>query len=328
MTVAAPEAPASENAQQNEFGNSFAEEKTGAGQAAPESAASENTPADDSSGSGAGDADVSSGIDEGLAELAKSYGLDPTQWPDQASLSRAVANFDRQLANFARQGFGQQQPQEPQRQAALQQQQRQNQPPSDFKLDLKALPKEGYDEEMSRFSEGVVNAMQALHGHLSPQLQAFEQRFGEIAPVLEKVQAMEQFMQAQAQERYASDMDAAFGSLGPEWEERFGKGPMGSLQPHSAQVADRLKLESELEAIQRGDAMMGRRQSFQQQFKRALAAAFGDHLPTIERRKIAKAAAERKNGALARPANRSGKPLDHESAVIEKLRAWREKQSD
>lgn len=299
---------------------------TAANDTVPASGANES-PADESSGDGAGDGDESSAIDEGLAELARSYQLDPSAWHDKASLEKAVTQFDRLLSHYAQHGFG-----EPagQRQQPPTNANGEQKPVSLKRLEmaLKPLPKDQYDEAQVQFSEGVVQYLQSLHDSVYSQLEAYEQRFGQLAPYQEKVNAFEQFMDNQARERYATDMDGAFSKLGPEWEDRFGKGAMGSLSPHSPQVADRKLLEKELISIQHGDALMKRNQTFQQQFDRALRAAFGEHLPTIERRKIAKQAAGRQNGAAARPNRRNGAPLKHEDAVLQKLAGWVEKVSE
>jgi hypothetical protein len=267
------------------------------------------TDAVENSGVVDGGAVENSGIDEGLVATAKSYGLNPEHWPNGESLQRAVTQFDMIRAHQLQQSAMQyQQPQgKPETQAQTQARQ---------KLDFdKLLPKEQFDENL-------VSALKSIYEDLHGELEAKDKKLTEFEPLREKVSQFEQYMQQQAAVQYESQMDGFFNGLGKEWEDVFGKGELRQLPPRSVQVANRLKLDQALGQIQQIDAMQGQRGSLTSQQQRALHLAFGDQLPTIERRKLAIQGHERKNGALARPASKQGKPLDPEAASIASIGQW------
>lgn len=264
--------------------------------------------------SGAEDQPVEdSGVDEGLKELARSYDLDPDVFPNQEQLEKAVTHFDRLLTQRARDGWSK--PEQAEKPAEK------TQPASlsrfDFKELEKVLPKDQYDEN-------ILKAFQALDGHYASQMEALAQRFPEVQSLQEKVSLFDQFLQQQEQRQYEQKLDGFFDGLGEEWGELFGKGPLSAMKNPKA-ARERVKFSEELAAIQFGDSQLGRQQTFEQQAQRALRAAFGSHETTHQRRKIATAANQRRNGALSRPASKTGKPLNPEAVAIAKVKEWQAK---
>lgn len=258
-------------------------------------------------------------IDEALAELARFHELDPADFSSREQLERAVGRLDRIYSHRIKEGWGQ--PQQTSREA-----QQQKQPPatkpSPWDHGIKPLAGPDYDPAIVEYSTSVVKALDGLKERLAQ----YEEKFGALEPYGEKITAFEQYMQQKSAEEYTAQMDAAFTGLGKEWEEMFGKGDYSSLPPHSIARQKRDELAMELAAIQHGDIQTGRRSPFKQQFERALRAAFGSHLPTIERRRLATAAHERKNGALSTPARRPAPPAaTDEAAVMNRLKEWRER---
>lgn len=276
--------------------------------------------ADVQSGDGGNQPDVQSGLDEGLVSLARDYGFDPDKWKaNPAELERAVTEFDRLYSHHARQ---------------LSQPPKQDTPAKEtaptaaglkrFELAIKALEDANeFDPKIVQFTQGVVQTLQQMNEHYHGQIEAYEKRFGELSPYQQKVEAIEQFMQAQEAQRRDQQLDDAFEKLGPEYSDLYGKGSMSSLKPMGLTAQNRNEVAKAFAEIQHMDAMAGRRMTFESQFKRAVQLTHGDKFPTIERRKLAMQAHALKNSALSRPASKTGAPLDDESAVVAKLKEWK-----
>ena len=280
------------------------------------SAAVESTPAPvadavESSGVDGGHVEASV-IDEGLAETARSYGIDPARWQDADALQSAISQFDRAYTHHLSQAqrLTQTQPGQPATPA------QQAAAAAKAKLDVKALLPEGdYDDT-------IRNAFSKMYDDLSSQLSEAQARLAAIDQHDQKFKALEAREQEQQAVQLEARLDGFFGKLGKEWEDLFGKGEMRALSPRSVQAANRNAYVDALHQIQYIDSINGVRANQGSQEKRALHLAFGDQLPTIERRKLAQQANERRNGALSKPASKNGKALDPERAAVAGISEW------
>jgi hypothetical protein len=272
-----------------------------------------------------GGPDESSGIDEGLAELARSYGINPERWQDADALQGAISQIDRAYAHHlaqAQQQFQVKPQGQPVPPAAP------PQPTTRQKPNWKELlPEAEYDETIRK-------AMATIYDDLASQLSERDARLAAYEKHGEKLQELETFKQQLSQreaEREAvqleSRLDGYFDKLGKEWEDVFGKGAMRALSPRSVQAANRNSYVAALKQIEFIDSANGIASNPAQQERRALHMAFGDQLPTIERRKLALQANQRRNGALSRPAAKNGKPLDAERKILSEIGEWAAKQA-
>lgn len=257
--------------------------------------------ADATSGGGAVDADATSGVDEGLAGLARSYGLDPANFKDTESLGAAVAHFDRQAAEFGRQLMQRIAPQgeQPTKQDSQQQQAAQA---AALNLD-ELLPEAEFDPKL----RNAVKALQDFWQKQNAELAASAEK-----KLAEKFGVLDQFVQRQAQEeqaRYSRDLDAYFAKLGNEWDGVFGRGAVNSLSPFSPQLKARNELIQEAMAMRMADAELGRpQQSLEQLLDRARSAKFSQQQDTIARKQVAAQLNKRGQAAASRPAAKNGKP--------------------
>jgi len=106
--------------------------------------------ADVQSGDGGSRADVQSGIDEGLASLARDYGFDPDEWKaNPAALEKAVTQFDRLYSHHTRL-LSQPPPQTKVEERA------QTAELKRFELALKALEGEELDPSIVKFSKEAI----------------------------------------------------------------------------------------------------------------------------------------------------------------------------
>lgn len=275
----------------------------------------------EASGDG-GTAVEDSSIPEELAELARAYQLDPDRWSDKHQLERAITQFDRAYVHALEQATQRFAPQGSPGQAAPEQ--TTAKPAARTKLELsKLFPNaDAYDPE-------VVNAIKAITEHSESQFDSYEQKLAK----LEAIEAeLDEYRQERAerqrldverqQAEWSTGLDNFFSSLGPEWEDRFGKGPMQKLSPNGPQAVDRNALAKAAVQIRYMDEQNGVKSDIKGQAERALRLAFGHEFPTIERRRLAKQAHERKNGALNRPAAKSGKPGDPDDVVLSRIKEW------
>lgn len=267
-----------------------------------------------------GGPDETSGIDEGLADLARSRGFNPDKWQDADALERAITEQDRVYAhhlNLAAQQF--QVPAQPPAPAA----QTPAQQAARAKLNFKELlPESDYDDKIRDALAKVYDDLASQNAELQARLASYDKHG-------EKLQEFETFRQEaiarqQQQEsiQLETRLDGYFDKLGKEWEDVFGKGAMRSLPPRSVHSANRNAFVAALKQIEFIDQHNGVTQNPAVQEKRALSMAFGDQLPTIERRKLALQANQRRNGALSRPASKNGKPLAPEALALARVSEW------
>lgn len=274
----------------------------------------DETIAVESSGDGGTGAVEQSSIPEELASLARAYQIDPSRWSDPAALEAAVTQLDRVYYHHldqAMQKFSAGQP----GQAA--QQQTQAKPGGRTKLELsKLIPNaDAYDPD-------VLNAFKTLVEHTEAQADTYEEKLAKLEAIEAELTSYRQERAEKQQAEWSNNLDGFFSSLGKEWEDKFGSVPMNKLPPNSPQANDRNALARAIAQVQYLDQMNGVKADFKSQAERALRLEFGHELPTIERRKLALQAHQRKNGALNRPAAKTGKPGDPEELMIAKVKEW------
>jgi len=250
-------------------------------------------------------------FDSDLLEQAARYDLnedDAREFGSAKALRTHMTQLDRQAAAWARrqmaeQGNGQQQQQQ---QAQQPKDERPSTPPPQTQTNIgfKGI-KLNLDPET--MSEETIAALSSV-----------EQQVNELFQPL--VSKLEQFEQAQAahqdravkesQARFESEMDSFYDSLGEDYQELFGSGPLRALNPNDPVVAKRIAHTEEMRVLAYADHRAGRKpDSTPNLAKRALAALHSDHLRTVERRRIQSEQSNRRRSAVSRPSGKTNKAL-------------------
>lgn len=261
--------------------------------------------ADVSPGGGEG-AGVSTGIDEELLETARAYGIS-TEGVAPKDIARHLATtFDRQIAQLGREARPQQLSQSPSQGPT-------QQPPTTSVLkglDLDALIRENFPEQ--EIDPALRKGIHALASKLSEDS---GQKYSALKEELSKsydsrVAAIEHVLMQENERQATAMINGFFSSLGPEWEDKFGKGPVHRLSPVSPQLQKRREVVDTASAMK--DYYFSRQQqppSDEALLRRALNAVYADQQTTIAKKQIAQQLNKRQGAAASRPAAKNGKSL-------------------
>lgn len=257
-----------------------------------------------------------SGIDDDLASLASSYGLNPAAFGGSTNLRNAIAVLDRQASALVQQFQPQRDPEtgRPGQQTGQQAQ---------AAFDLKKLLQESFGGE---YDEAVEKVLSGLHGHIDGRVSKAEQVLGHLPALVERVQQFDQFMQAQQERETTAELDQLFAKAS-DFKDTFGEGSITALVPHGPQFKARNALVEEMAALDLADSQRGRQPSTRAQlFERALRSLHGQKTETIARKQIANKLQGNRNKALARPSQKTGQPVNGTQRAVQRLNEYWAKQ--
>lgn len=129
---------------------------------------------------------------------------------------------------------------------------------------------------------------------------------GELEQIKQTLGGFQQQEQARQAAQAESQLDGWFDSIGADYAETFGAGPMAKIDPSSPLAKNRMDLVAEATALAQADASLGRSPSTPQELlQRALGARFHSQTKTQARSEIAREVAQRRQQGVARPASRA-----------------------
>jgi hypothetical protein len=252
------------------------------------------------------------------AEDAKAFG-------SPENLARALAAQDRALALLGRQELGMQSPEATPEQAKEPEKQEAQPAP-----DISGMEKFKIELDPDDYSEELTKAVTGMNDHYDSIVREQGSLLKQIVPaILELHQELTQFTghsQAEAVAQFEQELDTSFTTLGDEYKDKFGAGPIRQLDPNSSEYINRNKLVEEMNAIAAGEARArpnGRPASSRSQlFQRALYSLYPDAIKSTVRKEILGKAQERNGQSLARPTGRQSKPLTGEERAVKTAEAW------
>lgn len=254
----------------------------------------------------AGHSDETQAPDDDITAEAKSYGLDPADFPNASAMQKAIIALDRQIARLGSAGSnldsrqagahnsvnqdavtssgatpGGQQPQPPDRSAdAFQTGQ------ADEDLEL---PEGEFDPDVERVIKAMKNKVKSLEEQMMRQQAVAAQEYSR---------------------RIDEQIDGFFDELGDEFSAMFGKGRMADIKPDSEQAKNRVRVAKMAEDLMRGDVAAGRQmRDLKKALNSGLRGEFTDEVEKITRRQLSKQVEKRRKQAIARPTHRQQRPL-------------------
>jgi len=144
------------------------------------------------------------------------------------------------------------------------------------------------------FDERLVDVVGQMKGIMKDAISAKDSKIAELT------QMMENFVGQQ----FERELDSYFSGLGEDYKELFGSGPGASMDKKSTAFANRNKFLDEVAAQMDTNIRMKRGLSREQVFERALNAAFGKEVATINQKKIGKSLDRRSRNLTVPPTRR------------------------
>lgn len=314
--------------------------------AAPEGDVFASAPEDESDAAEpagtAGEQQAVEGFTAEMVELAKEYGWDEAavkRFGSPENLEWAMIDADRRAAEFGKQKFEfEQKAQQPQ-QLAPQQQQVAAQPPAapvqqqpqqpqslpgftKYTLDKKALADKGFDDDSYEVIAGIAE-------HFNAQIDQAAQILGAMLPVVvAQQQRFEQVTgQSQAEEetQFARDMDEYIVSLGPEWEQVYGKGDYTTLRQGSPEWEARAALGSAVKGLKHSDAKPYRGAANSKLAQLANRSLHFEKAQELDRKSIATKVSQRRSQAIPRPGGQRAQPMTGEERAFRRVAAFDKK---
>ena len=225
-------------------------------------------------------------ISDELAQAAKDYDLDPSEFVSPQALERAIGKIDKKLSLLVRAP----QPKEESKKVEASEE--------DIDDIDSLLSEDEYDPK-------VIKILKSIHG---------------------KNKMLESKLRQQESEAVDNAMDDFFDSLSEDYVSLFGKGGIGKLKENSTELKNRLELMTEIQALSAGDRQLNRpQQTLEQLAKRALRSRFGDEQEKLTRKEVAGKLSKRGNGlAVAKPSSKTSKrstkdPYSRAVAYVEKF---------
>lgn len=169
----------------------------------------------------------------------------------------------------------------------------------------------------------ILSTLKNLNTHYAEQVKGVNEQHKKVVTELHtQLQDMtDQFAQFQLT-NIEKDFDGMIDELGNEFVPLFGKGPVEKGTP---EFNHRVKLWDEWATIADGYYKTGKQTTPKALFKKALRAAFGDELSTVETNKVVEEVEKRKKQTINRPAGREGKQLTAKEAAVKASQEFDEK---
>lgn len=275
-----------------------------------------------------------------LLEQAKNYGFDEASAKNFGKVEHlqwAMAERDRLAAEWgqkqiaaqqqpAQQQFEQQPPVIPaaapvvqQQQAAAQQAQAQLALIEKLNLDKSRLIEKGFDED-------TIAELEAITGHFNGQLEKVEQLLVPLAQyTVRQNQEVTGKAQAEEQAQLAQGMDAYFNSLGPDWEETFGKGSIHELQQGTPAWNARQQVYSAMLGLEAADGKSHQQLPIAERAERALNALHFQKKQELDRKALADKAGKRRRQTIPRAGGQREQPMTGEDKAIARALAFQRK---
>lgn len=264
----------------------------------------------------AGDADAEDdGFTPELLTRARDQGFTETEaraFDDPDALSRSLRALDRRMVGMHKQSQARV-PQSapttlmtPELAAALQQPRVPSAPQA-------AGAKPAYEVVLDAdvVDESVIKAVKGMNEHYAKQNAVLQQA---VAGLINQSQQPPPVDMSQRN----NELDDFVSGLGEEWQDIFGKGTVGDIDPYSEHFARRNKLgvaRIDIEGMLQGKN--GTTPPAMQVLNRALHLSFGDEFEGIARKKVDNRVKRRREGASHPPTRRASKPVDAEGSARE-----------
>lgn len=174
--------------------------------------------------------------------------------------------------------------------------------PADAAEAAEAEAAEAFKLEMDpeAYDPGLVSAISGLNDH-------YAERVGRLERNLEELMGL---TAERLEDERTSRYDQMFGELEADHAERFGEGPLRSLQPESVHKQNRDTLVNAMEDLRTINAQRGRALSEQELRDRALRMEFGDVLKTQARKEVEANVTKRSGAVVARATRRTPTALE------------------
>lgn len=253
---------------------------------------------------------------DSLAAVARdNYGITDAEIEQMTpeALQTVMAIQDRHIAAIGRAASEQQQgAQHPVAPATFESGQEQVSDPNADPQQAQPVPAEG--DRLEKYSlsidedwdDDVAEVLNGINDHYHSQIEKMSQSINSIQNNLVQVTGSDE---QRAAEEFERSMDTYFDSLGDEWSEVFGKGPVRGLPDGSPELLNRQMHSQEFGSLMGGDWHVGREpKSFEDYCQRATRSAFGDKAIEIEKSKIGQQVTRRRRQGISRPGGRDTSP--------------------
>lgn len=242
-----------------------------------------------------------------LLKQASHYGLDEDEAREFGSvqaLQRHMIHMDRQASAWARKQLNTAPPETKPAETPKSKEAAETKPKTALPDDFQGIKLELDPETMS---EETFSALRSVEDQFNRTLAPL---VGELKELRSVHAASQQRAAEESRARFESEMDSFFDSLGEDYQELFGTGPLKSLDPNDPAVANRVALSEEMRLLAFADSVAGRRMLDTDGLaRRALSALHSNQISKVERRRLKQEQEQLRRNAVARPGGRQKQAL-------------------
>jgi hypothetical protein len=265
------------------------------------------------------------GIDSELLARAEVYGLsadDAKAHGTPESLRLTMLAMDRQAAAWGEKqlGLGEQQP--PPADTARQEPPPKEQPPTKEQAAESLVEKFKLEINPDEWDADVAKALNGVNDHYYSLVNKQQSELKELRDALVNTHDYVQFITSQSQQAEAAqveqELDTFFDSLGDEFGEVYGKGPIRQLSESAPQRAKRIEFVQKMRALEYADANTPNRRPMarKEMLGRVQAFLHPDILKQTARKEIESKVKARSQQSLERPSGKNGKAATRRERAI------------
>jgi len=163
-------------------------------------------------------------------------------------------------------------------------------------------------ENEDEIDESITKAVKSMNEHYA----------GQVKKLQDKIKTMGDAQKMADVETYESTLDTLFTSVGKEFKEFVGEGPIRNLGRGSQQVRYRNQVVAAMNTIDESYySSHGERLPMDELFNRGVETVFGDKSKEITKKNVAKTLKERGGQTLHKPAGKGNKPLTGVEAAVQ-----------